>query len=84
MSNFASFHSIMSYGITFWENLTYFKMVLDTQKKIMVIAADTRKKIFKEIFVMGSRLKMGPAFGISFHVPVADYENIIVQNSRLD
>jgi hypothetical protein len=44
LANFAYFHSIMSYGITFWGNSTDNNKVFYTQKKIIRIMAGTKRR----------------------------------------
>jgi hypothetical protein len=48
---FAYFHSIMSYGVIFWENSTNSKRVFNIQNKIIRIMAGVKRRVScRELF----------------------------------
>jgi hypothetical protein len=57
---FAYFHSVMSYGVIFWGNLTDSKRVFNIQNKIIRIMADVKNRVScRELFKKFNILPLG-------------------------
>jgi hypothetical protein len=70
---FAYFHSIISYGIIFWGNLTDSKRVFIIQKKVIRIMAGVKRRIScRELFKKFNILRVASEFLLSLLSFVVD------------